>query len=344
MKETAIYALIAEGARLGRYLADQLDGDLFLPARLAGSYGACPFDRLRDAVAENFSLYHRQIFIAAAGIVVRTIASHLESKGRDPAVVVLDQKGRHVVSLLSGHLGGANDLAREVARLTGGDAVITTATDTAGLPSIDLLCRDKGLVIANLEAVKAVNMAILAGEPVQVFDPEDRLGLRDRQVAGISVEWIREEGGWIRGRPGAWVTWRDKRPAPGQLVLHPRCLIAGVGCNRGVDSREVLALIRATLEENSIAIEGLKCLTTIDAKKDEAGLIEAAHRLGVPLIYVSPEEIRSIEVPHPSDIVKKHMGVSSVCEATAILKSRGGRLLVPKTKGRNVTLAVALEA
>ncbi|NIA09022.1 MAG: cobalamin biosynthesis protein CbiG, partial [Nitrospiraceae bacterium] len=102
-------------------------------------------------------------------------------------------------------------------------------------------------------------------------------------------------------------------------------------------------LIRVTFEENSLAIGAIKCITSIDAKRNEPGLMEAAHRLGVPLITVATEEISSIEVPHPSDIVKTYMGVSSVCEATAILKSRRGRLLVPKTRGKNVTLAVAME-
>ena len=128
-----------------------------------------------------------------------------------------------------------------------------------------------------------------------------------------------------------------------RLILHPLCLVAGIGCNRGTEQQEILDFIKRTFNENDLALESLSGVSSIDAKRDEKGLIEAARSLGIPVHFFSAEEIKSVEVPHPSGVVKKHMGVSSVCEATAILKSQGGRLLVPKTKSRNVTLAVALE-
>jgi cobalt-precorrin 5A hydrolase len=352
MKKTAVYALTSQGARLGRSLADQLGADLFLPVGIAdsfnGSSSACravPFDRLLETVANNFSLFSRHIFIAATGIVVRAIAPYLKSKDLDPAVVVLDQEGENVISLLSGHLGGANELAREVAQLVGGRAVITTATDTAGVPAIDILAKEKNLSIANIEAVKSVNMALLSGESVQVFDPEDRLGIRNQKLAGFKIEWVENEDQWINGHAGVWVTWKNKEHDPGisQLILYPACLVAGIGCNRGTDWHEIFELIETTFRENSLALKSLKCLASIEAKRGEAGLTKAAEQLGLPLIFSDPSEIESIEVPHPSNVVKKHMGVSSVCEATALLKTGGGRLLVPKTKSLNATLAVALE-
>lgn len=345
MKRTAIYALTPQGAFLGRRIADDLDGDLYLPTRLSDSQKGRTFDRLMDVVAKNFSLYDGHIFIAATGIVVRAIAPLLKSKDKDPAVVVLDQDGQHVISLLSGHLGGANEMAQMVARSIGGHAVITTATDSAGLPSFDLLAKQKGMTIANLSGVRRVNMALLTGEPVQIFDREDRLGLRQGGAIEFSIQWRETESAWIDGCPGVWVTWRNQYPDQGEerLVLHPRCLVAGIGCNRGTVSREILDLIKTTFREEDLTLESLSSMSSIEAKRDETGLIEAARTLNVPLHFFAPEEIESIEVPHPSGVVKKHMGVSSVCEATALLKTEGGRLLVPKTKSRNVTLAVALE-
>lgn len=347
MKKTAIYALTHQGASLGKTLTEKIEGDLFLPSRIADAYGGIPFNHLMEAVAENFSQYPRQIFIAATGIVVRSIAPHLRSKDSDPAVVVLDQKGRYVISLLSGHLGGANALAAEVAQLTDGEAVITTATETEGVPSVDLLAKERNLFIANFGAVKRINMAVLEGKPVQIFDPEDRLGLKNMDMPGLVENRVEKEVQYDIETPGVWVTWRRKTPAPGGdklLLLHPRCLVAGIGCNSGTTKREILELIKATFQENSLALESLKCISTIEEKSDEKGLIDAAHELGVLLIFTDLSEIRSIDVPHPSSVVEKHMGVSSVCEATAILKSGKGRLLVPKTKGLNVTLAVALES
>ncbi|MBW2130822.1 MAG: cobalt-precorrin 5A hydrolase [Deltaproteobacteria bacterium] len=344
-RQTAIYALTPRGGRLGRMLAHGMNGDLFMPSRLAESYGAIPFEGLREAVAANFRRYPRQIFISAAGIVVRVIAPHLSSKDKDPAVVVLDQEGRYAVSLLSGHLGGANELAGEVASLTGGRAVITTATDAAGLTAIDVLAREKEMAILNLGGVKAVNMAILSGEPVQVFDPEDRLFFGQGRKVPFPMMRIAEEKEWVKGRPGVWVTWRRKEPETTmmQLVLHPRCLIAGIGCNRGTEGREIIDLVVSTFERYSLALKALKCLASIEAKRDEEGLKRAAEELGVPAVFVDLSEIRSVSVPHPSVMVEKHMGVQSVCEATAIVKSGNGRLLIPKTKSRNATLAVALE-
>ena len=344
MKETAIYALTNQGARLGRHLADQLQSELFLPAHLSKSFGGIPFDSLMDVIANQFSHYPRQIFIAATGIVVRAIAPHLTSKDQDPAVVVLDQQGDFVISLLSGHLGGANELAREVAGLTGGKAVITTGTDTAGVLSIDILAQKRNMSIANIEAVKWINGAILAGDPIQIFDPEDRLGLKTQEVDNLTIEWVEKEENWSMGYPGVWVTWGRKKPGLKELVLHPRCLIAGIGCNRGTPFQEIIGFITDTFNRNSLSLKSLKCLTTIEAKKHEKGLLDAAREFGAPLITFRASDLDSIEVPNPSGTVKKYIGVSSVCEATALLKAGTDRLLVPKTKNRDVTVAIALES
>jgi len=186
-------------------------------------------------------------------------------------------------------------------------------------------------------------MAILTGEPIQVFDPEDRLGLEGPEDAGFAFERKDREEDWISGQPGVLLTWKAKEPQQNQLVLHPRCLVAGVGCNRGTGSQEILGFIADTFSRHALSLKSLSYITTIEAKKDEQGLLDAARELDVPLIFYSRSELEDIEVPNPSGIVQKHMGVSSVCEATALLKTKGGRLLLPKNKSRNVTLAIALE-
>ena len=345
MKKIAVYALTPQGANLGKILSEKMEGDLFLPNRIADSSGGMAFDGIMDVVSRNISIYPGHIFITASGIAVRAIAPHLQSKDQDPAVVVIDHDGRHCISLLSGHLGGANELAVNVAEITGGEAVITTATDTAGLPSIDILAKENSLVIANLEAVKNINMAILSGDLIRIFDPEDRLGLKKPADPLIRVSWVDKEEQMTGDYPGVLVTWHaDPNVVQrGILVLHPKCLFAGIGCNRGTKGDEILELIFTTFTMHSLALDSLKAMSTIDAKKDEEGISDAARKLGVPLTYLTPLEINSVDVPHPSQVVEKHMGVSSVCEATALLKSGMGKLLVPKIKTRNVTLAVALE-
>ena len=345
-RTTAVYGLTPQGARLARTLADGLEGDLFLPDALASEHGAAPFVRLLDAVAKNIHRYSRHVFVAAAGIVVRAMAPHIRSKDRDPAVVALDTEGRFAVSLLSGHLGGANDLARQVARITGGQAVITTATDTAGLRGWDELALERDLAIGNLGAVKTLNMSLLKGEAAVVWDPEDWLKLGDVRKAGFPVVRVADEDAVPTDRPAVFVTWRAaSAPHSGTcLILHPRCLVAGVGCNRGTSALEILDLVKTTFEEKGLALKSLSCLTTLDVKQDEAGLLEAAQELGVPVVFYAAEAIQDVEVPNPSDTVTRHMGVKSVCEATALKRAATQRLLVPKVRSRNATLAVALES
>jgi len=340
MKRTAIYALTTQGCRLGIRLAESLAGDLYLPRALAEDYGGSPFDRIVDLLEETFPLYKNHVFITAVAIAVRAVAPLLRSKVEDPAVVAMDHHGRHVVSVLSGHLGGANRLAREVAALTNGVPVITTATDTEGLEAIDLLAVQEGFSIGNHRAIKAVNKGLLNGEPLQLYDPEKRLG-----EAWGRIDWspIKEEGEWDPARSSVWVTWKKVSASPKRLVLHPPVLVAGIGCNRGTDAGEILSLLESTFLHHSLSLSSLRCMATIEEKKGEEGIIGSARHLNVPLFFFESSRLRDVEVPNPSVTVKKHMGVSSVCEAAALLKAGAKTILVPKTRSRNATLAVALQ-
>ena len=343
MRPIAIYALTKAGADLGHRLAKELGADLFLHKRCPGPEGAMHFESLRHIVENNFFGYDAHVFIAATGIVVRVIAPLITSKDRDPAIVVLDQMGKFCISLLSGHLGGANALARQIASITGGQAVITTATDTAGIISVDLLAKERNMAIGNIDAVKTVNGAMLAGEVVQVFDPEDRLGLFDRECRGeIMVEMVNSLEQWQPSVPGIRVSWKKAQYEPSTLVLYPKCLVAGIGCNRDTPAEEILDAIRDAFHQNNLALASLKALASIDAKRDEAGLIRAAQVLKTELLFFNKEALGAIIAPNPSERVKFHVGVDSVCEAAAILATGKGSLIVPKTKTKNVTVAVAL--
>jgi len=343
MRRTAIYALTKAGAELGFRLSKELGADLFLHKRCPGPDGAMHFESLRRIVEANFFGYDAHVFIAATGIVVRVIAPLITSKDRDPAIVVLDQMGKFCISLLSGHLGGANALARQIASITGGQAIITTATDTAGIISADLLAKERDMAIGNIEAVKTVNGAMLAGEVVQIFDPEDRLGLVGQGHCGeIMLEIVDSLEQWQPCVPGIRVSWKRAKYEPSTLVLHPRCLVAGIGCNRNTPAEEILEVIKEVFHQNNLALSSLKALASIDAKRDEAGLIQAAQVLNTELLFFNKEALGAIMVPNPSERVKFHMGVDSVCEAAAILATGKGNLIVPKTKTKNVTVAVAL--
>jgi cobalamin biosynthesis protein CbiG len=323
----ALYALTPAGLDLARRLARDLDGAVFAPERLAGP-GETGFAALGPCLAANFRAFPAHVCVAAAGILVRLLAPLLGSKDRDPAVLALDPAGKFCVSLLSGHLGGANGLARRVAALTGGQAVITTATDCAGLPSLDLLARERGLRIGNPEAVKRANAALLEGRALRVEDPEGRLGDLDPAL----FEPVDQGGDVVVG-------WRAGRgPA---LRLHPPVLWAGVGCRRGTQPEEILGLLRSVFGAESLALDSLAGLASVEDKRGETGLLAAAGELGLPLRFFTREELSRAPVATPSAAAREHLGLEGVCEAAAILAANGA-LLVPKRKTARATLAVAL--
>jgi cobalt-precorrin 5A hydrolase len=247
------------------------------------------------------------------------------------------------VSLLAGHLGGANDLAQRVAGILGGQAVITTATDQAGLPALELEAREAGLAWDDLTALPRLARALVEGEAVGVHDPQGwlwpRLHERWPEQFSLLEQWPGDED---PARPLVVVTPRALPPQPGWLVLRPRCLCLGLGCNRGTSVEEMAELVDMALAEHGLARAALAVLASVEAKRDEAGLIELAKRLGLELELFSAARLERVAVPNPSGLVRRHMGTSSVCEAAAILAARGGQLIAGKRKSINATLALAL--
>lgn len=315
------------------------------------------FTNLADTVRANFPNYACHIFIAAAGIAVRVTAPLLRGKAFDPAVLVIDQRGRFVISLLSGHLGGGNAMAARVAAVLEATPVITTATDVEDLPALDVLAREKNLAIANLEAVKAVSAALLAGRGVLLHDPDDCLGLRESRWATL-FQGEPDLGRALEpaGAPAARVivTEREVLRSPaapgaasdlpaGWLVLHPRRLFVGVGCRRGAPERDILRHIRAVLASAGLAPEAVAGLASIEDKRGEPGLLRASERLALPLHFFSAAELAAYPVSAPSPKAVERFGVQGVCEPAALaLAGKGARLIVVKTADRNVTVAVAL--
>ena len=333
----AIFALTQKGAETARRLAAVLPADCYVLDRYAAE-SDISFASLKDIVADKFSKYESHIFVAASGIVVRMIAPFLKSKSEDPAVVITDQEGEFAISLVSGHLGGANELARLVGDKIGATPVITTATDCAGVPSMDLIARDQGLIIADIGLIKHINAAILDGEEVPVYDPDGFLDISaysDYFYAVDNVDVLSQ------CRCGVVVDWHVQGLPESVLALYPRCLTLGVGCRRGVPADEILELIRSVVADNGIALESIFCMGSIDAKSDEAGMIEAAHILGLDLKFFSAAELDEIEVANPSGMVMKHMGVNGVSEAAAMKLANATQILVPKTKSARVTVAIA---
>jgi cobalt-precorrin 5A hydrolase/precorrin-3B C17-methyltransferase len=263
-----------------------------------------------DAVRRAFAECEQLVCFLATGAVVRLVAPLLEDKASDPGVVCVDEGARFVVSLVGGHEGGANELAQAVGELLGAQPVVTTATDAVGLPGLDTL----GFPVEG--DVAAVTRALLDGEPV-ALEPEVPWPLPPLPLSPTGQYTIR-------------VTDRLVEPASHKVVLRPPSLVIGVGASKGAPVDEVLGNIEGALRDAGLSAKSIAELATVDAKTDEPGLLEAAARLGVPLVTYSAEELAAVAVPNPSDAPLTAVGTPSVAEAAALV--RGGELLVPKRK------------
>jgi cobalt-precorrin 5A hydrolase len=344
-RRVAVYALTAPGAEVGRRLTAGLDeSTLHLPDRLVASTGEIPFQKLGPHLAVQFTVYEAHVIIAATGIVVRAIAPLLSNKKNDPAVVVVDQAGRFAISLLSGHLGGANDLAREIAAVLDGQAVITTATDIAGQPSLEVVAADLGLAVENLGALSRLSREVVEGGRIAVFDPDDWLWPALTAWPESFQKLNAPPGNDLAPRSVVVVDHQDVEYPESWLIVRPPRLALGVGCNRGTPADDILDFIEDVLGRSGLARGSVACLATVDRKGDEAGLIQAARRLGADLRLFTAAELDRVQVPHPSGAAQKHVGTKSVCEAAAMLAAGTDRLLTTKQKTRDVTVAVALMA
>ena len=346
----AIWAVTPNGAGLVDRLAGSLpDADVFVSQNLdLENVSFNRFERLSVSVKKKFDQYGGHIFIMATGIVVRVLAPLIQDKTRDPAVVVVDDLGKNAISLLSGHIGGGNELTLEVARILQANPVITTATDINRVPAIDVLARENGLAIENPGAIKNINMALVKKEPVGFHDRYKFLEkiLLNLESAAFhrlpyDIKKIAQQFK-ITENPIVYIDDSLMDLPPEVLILRPPSLVAGIGCNRGTDSREISEHLSRVLEANRLASASVACIASIDVKNDEAGLIEAAEHLKLPLVFFKREELNQVKgIENPSPVVEKHVGVKSVCEAAAILASRKGTLIVPKNSTRNVTVAIA---
>ena len=311
---TAVIAFTRRGTALGRSLADALGGTLHVPARFAPEVGAEAYASLEGWTAWAWARADALVFVGAAGIAVRAIAPHVRDKFSDPAVVSVDEAGRFVVPLLSGHVGGANELARRVAALTGGQAAVSTATDVNGL-----------LAITDRVLAKEVSAALLEGRPVG-FASDFGHPCPEGLTTGPA-----ELGVWITDRTG-------EGPFPRALRLVPRSLILGIGCRRGTPEAAIAAAADAALA--GLAPEAVAGVATIDLKKDESGLLAFCARRGLPLTTYSAEALAAVEGDFtPSAFVRGITGVDNVCERAAA--AAGGRIIVPKQANNGVTAAVA---
>ena len=312
MKKISIISFTDRGGELNRSISGRLRE---LPEKYDIEMSFSPAGDLFKWTEKAFK-GDAVIFIGAAGIAVRAIAPFIRAKDKDPAVIVMDEKGKHVIPVLSGHIGGANRLSEIVASLTGGEAVITTATDINGVFAVDSFAVEKGYTIENKERIKDVSSALL-----------------DSKEVGISVSPYLTD------------------IFPKTLKLTKKCLVLGTGCRKNTEYEVYKAFILDFLREKNLFLSALSDLATIDIKRDEEAIVRFADEYGLKLSLYTAGELK--ELPDSfgfsvSEFVENETGVSNVCERSAVKRatelslSHRVSLLEKKHAGKGITAAVAV--
>ncbi len=354
--KTSILYLTEGGGMLASRIEASLKGSSIFNCR----------GKLQEVVRSTWDTSDAIIFIMATGIVVRSIASLLKDKYSDPAVVVCDERGRFAISLLSGHAGGANSLATRISEITGGRAVITTASDVLGHTAFDLWATKQGLVPSDRAAMtramgKLVNIGKLRLwssipipelpldiEPSHLPENADVI-ITFRQVSETVSETVNDDA----------------------CILHAPVLFAGIGCNRGTSAEQIGHAVSEAFSVNGLALQSLAAIGTIDLKKDETGLVQFAHSMDIPLLFFTKDQLNSVAGCSFSKAAMKATGAQGVAEPAALLASCAGKgavlspdsgsfprhisaalethaecnaqLIVRKMKWKDVTVAVALD-
>ena len=327
----AVISFTEAGEALARRVAGCLDEGEAECFRSPGQ-GLIPW------TGEQFAKKRAILFIGACGIAVRAVAPFVRDKLADSAVLVMDETGRYVIPILSGHVGGANDLARLLERRTGATAVITTATDLNGAFAVDSFAKRNGLNILNREGIAKISSKILAGETVTVsIEGGERMKPAGRVPEGVRLVPYPPKGA------ADVVISRRAAEEPAVLRLKPREYAIGIGCRQGKTAEEIGSFIRAVLAEHGIALSDVAKIASIDRKKGEKGILEWADENRIPFVTFPKEELMAAEGEfRSSSFVERTVGVDNVCERAAVCACKaGGEIVQEKRAQCGIALAVA---
>lgn len=307
------------GEELARKLAEQLGGSVSRCGR------GCS---LSGWTERQFQEAEGLVFIGAVGIAVRAAAPYLRGKDKDPAVVAVDETGRYAVPILSGHLGGANELAQAIAGVCGAEAVITTATDRNGVFAIDLWAKRQNCALEGVEEIKKISGKLLSGGEIRI---KSRWPVAGTPPQGVTLTEGEERDATVsifrRDRNGLW--------------LIPRAVVLGIGCRKNTPAEKLEAALKKLLEETGISEKALCLAVSIDLKQEEPGILEFCRDHGLPFRCFSAEELAQAEGDFSaSAFVAQVTGVDNVCERSVV--RCGGKLLRKKLALDGVTMALGI--
>lgn len=329
----AVFAYSRQGCRTARRVIS------CFPSAECGAYtmerfAECGFQPLRRPAVcfygEQFAWADVLVFIGSCGIAVREIAPHVKDKRTDPAVICVDELGRFVIPLLSGHIGGANALAGTIADALRATPVITTATDINQRFSVDTWATQNGFVIDQIQRAKAISAAILERDIPLASDFPVTTAYPNGVVSGNC------------GELGIYLSWTNREPFVQTLRLIPQVLHLGIGCRRGTAAAAIQEAVQDVLIQHQIDIRAISCVASIDLKAEEPGLLQYCGDNGWIPVFYSAEVLQNVEGTFtPSVFVQQITGVDNVCERAALIGA--DRLIVKKTARNGVTVAIAAE-
>ena len=324
----AIISLTLQGQNVANRIAQMLEDDhTVLTIDLFHK-------NVKDTIEKIFSQYDCILGIMASGIMIRSVCSLLKDKTKDPAILVMDEREKHVITLLSGHIGGGNDYNLKIAELVSADSVITTATDVIGKMGIDTLARKYYLNINNPSKIRFINKALVEGKNVELaltsqfeFVYEDKL---------VKESYLR-----IPSKFSKIAAYSNNNT----IILTPKKLVVGLGARKGISKNDILFAVEEAFNTLRLPILRIDALATAEPKKEENGILEAAKELDVPLEIISLNKLRNFKDSQCSESlwVKKVFGVSGVSEPAALLSAgKDAKLIFRKKAFNKVTVAVAV--
>ncbi len=346
MQEIAIIQISEAGSEIASKLKRELGAAAPLPSRGGAGGGVCILPR--SDVGKHWHDFDAFVFIGAMGICVRTIAPYIKDKHEDPAVVCVDSMGLNAVSVLSGHLGGANNLTRQVAAIIGGHEVITTQSDNAGLWALDTFEAKFDWPVASVADMNECIFAFINRQPTALL-----LEARDEgtdYLEATKPEHVTIINNISEADPRKYkllvIVSPYIRHAPhGILELHfvPMVGTIGFGLAHHPDNYECIFDEIDTAFASRGILPCANMYGTINVKEDEEFCAMLEDEYNKEVVFFTAEELAAVDVPNPSETVEKHVGTPSVCEAAAILGSNHGKLIIPKVKGKNWTAALAID-
>ncbi|MCW4024439.1 MAG: cobalamin biosynthesis protein [Candidatus Bathyarchaeota archaeon] len=302
-------------------------------------------------IRDTYNTVDALVGVMATGIIIRSIAPMLESKLSDPAVVGVDTTGKFVISLLSGHFGGANELTKIIAGGIGAEAVITTATEVSGKLSVDELARIMHFSIKNPESLVAVNTAIVNGDSLvlvlvgDVKVPLENVGCFEVKKAKNGAQAMEIISAYDAGIIVAQKPLSIAKFVKPFTILKPKKIVVGVGARKVISKERIIKTVKAALATANLPLSRINGAATVDIKKDSKPLVEAFADMGLPLQFFSAEQLSNVssgELSPDSKMVMEKIGVGGVCERAALLAAgNNSKLILKKTKQNGVTVALA---